>query len=300
VARDDEGLVWLHVRTQILGLVRVAQLTPTPPYFFDIDTAVTARVFIDVGTNLDPDFLPLANKSKELFYIALEPQPKIFIQMVEKVKDAFQAEEKEYKQRRRWVAIPAAVGPQAKNTTFYVSDAPMCSSMLPQKSRHGNTNKCFKVADQITVPVIPIDDILHYVPPSMPVYHFAIDAQGFDYAVALSGAKNMKRVQHVVLECQDLVEGDPYFLQRGAYPCSLSIHCLPKRFPQLSFVGCYPNVAHEEYNCLFRNEKMMSEDERAQNGYGQFMSLMPMCGRHKRCRWKRGMQKLLPGTSCEI
>ena len=225
-------------------------------------------LYIEVGTNDQPEFTPPVTLNPNVTLVAFEPQPPIFAAMLGKYPR---------RARDRLMAIPAAVTPKEMLVPLHVSEVAGCSSLMSMNSEASNfasrqikKNKqlrkayrtqmrtieyCAKSGSTIMVPSFPLHQLIARIPTDVEISMLMTDAQGFDIHVAATiGIENARRIPVLIVECQDLGPHDgPLWLVRGAPNCAELKSCIEKAFPHRLDV-CWDNAPRvREFNCLFRN-----------------------------------------------
>ena len=206
---------------------------------------------MEIGTNVSPDFwnVVLDHEGKQ-FLVGMEP---VTFKEVYYLCEHFHKNHN-IQNGRRCAVMPFAVGPVPGWQNISVAGAKECSSLL--KVARLNEGACSITANLKAVPVIPIDVLLKYlIAPQFPIRVLAIDAQGFDLHVVSSMRlpDSRRRVANLMLECQDLPLGSPWFLTHGASSCGQAIACIKQHWPEFQFDGCWPNMGPKEVNCGWSN-----------------------------------------------
>jgi FkbM family methyltransferase len=220
------------------------------------------RVFVEVGTNDEPELGPLLLNHRDAMLIGFEPQPEVFKAMIAK-----------FPWKKRIVTIPAAVTPTRGFTNMFISEHKGCSSMLNMNTKardfadkHGKKavkksgviqlrtiKYCASTTGSIAVPSFPLLDVLGRIPDNVIIDLVMIDAQGFDiFVVSTIGRNVANRTRFIVLECQDLTPGHTLFLVEGAPSCDQQRRCVEAALPH-RLDHCWDNSPKvREYNCLYR------------------------------------------------
>jgi hypothetical protein len=199
------------------------------------------NLVIEVGTNIKPDFLSLAKRTKGAHFVGLEP-----IEYTKAV--AWCAK----KLQGRSTVLPFAIGPEEGEIVMNIGLVSKCSSLLPLV---GTGLNCTKALRTRNVTVIRLDTLLRYlVPPKLDIFLLALDMQGYDLygAASLSDQKQLDRVANFMIECQDLPTGDDKLISPGALTCGEADNCIA-RFWGFNLLGCWPNMNVREYNCIYMN-----------------------------------------------
>lgn len=227
------------------------------------------RVFIEVGTNDEPELGPLLKIHKDAALIGFEPQPGVFTDMIAR-----------FPYKSRLVAFPAAITPNEGFVPMYVSAHKGCSSLLSMNDRARSFAKkegkraprksgviqlrtleyCASKDQMIQVPTFPLKVVLERIPLSISIDLLMIDAQGFDTVVISTVGEAGKRAKFIVLECQDLEPGHLLFLVSGAPSCHQQRKCFEASMPhRLEY--CWDNAPKvREYNCLYRRPDVPIDD----------------------------------------
>lgn len=175
---------------------------------FDIPLNVT-YVVIDVGTNVNGEFAPVCAVLSDCYYIAVEPLTgeRTVSRTCNPAIGRGNANASTWKQR--CTVLTAAVAPSAGWATFRVAASVQCSSLSA-----GGTG-CGAVASTITVPLIPLDDIIDMIPRKLPIKMISLDCQGNDFEAASSLKKYVSRVGNMVAELQDLPLNDSRWIYQN-------------------------------------------------------------------------------------
>jgi FkbM family methyltransferase len=236
---------------------------------FIVFPAGVDKVFIEVGTNDEPELGPLLRIHPNAALIGFEPQPGVFTDMLKK-----------FPTKQRLVTFPAAITPHEGFVPMFVSAHKGCSSLLSMNDRARHFAKkegkraprksgviqlrtleyCASVDQQINVPSFPLRTVLSKIPPHVSIDLLMIDAQGFDIVVASTIGSAGSRAKFVVLECQDLDPGHLLFLVQGAPSCHQQKQCFEAAMPhRLEY--CWDNAPKvREYNCLYRRPDVSIDD----------------------------------------
>ena len=219
------------------------------------------RVFVEVGTNDEPELGPLLPLYRDAMLIGFEPQPEVFRTMIAR-----------FPWKRRIIAIPGAITPAGGFAKMHISEHKGCSSMLNMNTRaknfadkHGKKaprksaviqlrtiKYCASVSGIIAVPSFPLFSILSRVPERVSIDLVMIDAQGFDTSVVSTIGAVANRTKFIILECQDLDPGHTLFLVDGAPSCDQQRRCVEGALPH-RLEHCWDNAPKvREYNCLYR------------------------------------------------
>lgn len=220
------------------------------------------KVFIEVGTNDEPELGPLLRTHPNAALIGFEPQPGVFSDMIRR-----------FPTKQRLVAFPAAITPNEGYVPMFISAHKGCSSLLSMNDRARHFAKkegkraprksgviqlrtleyCASVDQQINVPSFPLKTVLSRIPSHISIDLLMIDAQGFDTVVVSTVGDAGRRAKFIVLECQDLDPGHLLFLVRGAPSCHQQKKCFEASMPhRLEY--CWDNAPKvREYNCLYRH-----------------------------------------------
>jgi hypothetical protein len=250
-------LVVYNVTTEPVEYLSVAALQDHKIVF----PAAVKRVFIEVGTNDEPELGPLLINHPDSMLIGFEPQPDVFRGMIAK-----------FPWKPRLIAIPGAVTPTKGFTNMFISEHKGCSSMLNMNTKardfadkHGKKaprksaviqlrtiKYCASTSGVIAVPSFPLFDVLGRIPNRVSIDLLMIDAQGFDTSVVSTIGKVANRTRFIVLECQDLDPGHTLFLVQGAPSCDQQRKCVEAALPH-RLDHCWDNSPKvREYNCLYR------------------------------------------------
>lgn len=236
---------------------------------FFIFPAGVDKVFIEVGTNEEPELGPLLRLHPNAALVGFEPQPGVFTEMLKK-----------FPTKQRLITFPAAITPSEGFVPMFVSAHKGCSSLLSMNDRAAKFAKkegkraprksgviqlrtleyCASVDQQINVPSFPLSTVLTKIPPQISIDLLMIDAQGFDIVVASTVGAAGRRAKFVVLECQDLDPGHLLFLVKGAPSCHQQKQCFESFMPhRLEY--CWDNAPKvREYNCLYRRPDVSIDD----------------------------------------
>eukprot|EP00906_Rhabdomonas_costata_P003255 RCo004984 len=150
----------------------------------------------------------------------------------------------------RFRFIPAAVGPSSGYANLTLAHFPECSTIA--KARVNASVKvyiCTGGSGFRVVPVVRLQEVLSLFPPSLPVTLLKVDAQGEDLGVVLSCGTELKRVQRVQLELQELPMNHPYKMYTS--PNTTLTNAILRRhgFDRLCCWLNNPPIA--EVNCLY-------------------------------------------------
>jgi hypothetical protein len=268
-------------------LMRVSHMTPAAggagPYFAFPPTV--KRVIVDIGTNSDPDSDDDYGDIPDIGMVWFEPQVTLQTHPLhlERARRSISLS------TNRIAAFPAAVAPDNGHMMMHLSLTSGCSSLLPMndvalskpevvgKNAFTGSDKAFKnYADakpgftncisknqrenKRHIPVVRGEAALKFIDPKLDIFFLTIDAQGFDLNVAASMGAEMARIDHVMLECQDLPEGHGLFLTKGSFSCADMVHCMQANLPHRLVAAstgepantCTTNSPIRERNCMFR------------------------------------------------
>jgi FkbM family methyltransferase len=236
--------------------------------FFDIPSTID-KVFIEVGTNDEPEYTALVLKDPNSLLIGFEPQPPVFRKMIRK-----------FPKKNQLMAIPAAITPSAQFVDMNIAEHTGCSSMMnmnPRLTKFAHKQQknaprksaviqlrtiefCTRKAETIKVPSFPLRDILKRIPQKMNISILSTDAQGYDlFVVSTIGKEQAKRLPLLVVECQDLTPGHTMMLVDGAPNCMELKKCIQQNFPHVLHF-CWDNAPKaRELNCLYRHPELTTE-----------------------------------------
>ena len=206
---------------------------------FDIPAQVTS-VIIEVGSNVNGEFLAISRARPNTFYVAVEP---LTAERTLNGCGGFTS---------LCTVLAGAVSNRRGWTTLRVAAATECSSIL------GGGTGCGAHVKSLVVPLLTADDIVDMIPRDLPVELMAFDCQGTDFYAASSLRRNRHRVANVILECQDLPLGDKLHIYASdkMKNCGQSLACIQDNWPDWTYGGCSANMDHvREWNCHFHNSK---------------------------------------------
>lgn len=213
------------------------------------DAAVVA---VDIGAWSRSEFLPWLGDDREgkRWVLALEPDPR----------DA--AEHPPHPRLAMIVAAAGHPGTTGRSLLHRANFTP-CNSLRPPRpdaramaTRLGlstHAANCMAPRDQPPVPVrvVSLASVLARMPPGKDVALLKIDAQGMDLEVVQSAGAELRRVQWLVVEVQDLPAGHELLMYGPAQPAKED---LVKALAARGFCldSCVTNTAEmREENCLF-------------------------------------------------
>lgn len=144
-------------------------------------------------------------------------------------------------------------------STFYLSRSDQCNSLAqPAGKKYKNEIEqvaaavCVEEVKQIGVSTISLHTIMSAIPERVSVDMVKIDAQGFDFEVAKSLGDTMPRVKEMMLEVQNLTQGDSRLLYNGQAPLSVIDAWMRGKGFRLSKCEVN-NQAIQELNCYWKN-----------------------------------------------
>lgn len=243
------------------------------PFLFVFHPSIQ-RVFIEVGTNRQPELCMLLPKYPDAILLGFEPQPKVFPQTLNSMKN-FPAHQS--------MIFPAAISPKEGTVEMSVAAHTGCASLLQMNDkarefakqqrkkspRSGSASFQLRTLERCAqskhrpknVATFPLSVILHLIPSSLTIDVVMIDAQGYDLVVAstIGVARHSPRIRYLILECQDLPIGHPLFLVAGAPNCHLQRSCVERALIHHKLAFCWENSAvSRELNCLYRRRTSSS------------------------------------------
>ena len=204
------------------------------------------RVVVEVGTNWNPHYSDAVLRDPDAVLIGLEPQPRVVARVHNTTKLP----------PSRLVMLPMAVAAEPPGfVTFNVGKDNACSSFLVQRRAKGQApNRCFVRDGAVKVPTTTLARVLALVPPELDIPVVSIDAQGFDAHVAATVSPLLvaRKVDYLVLECQDLHHGSPKFIVGGAPNCADAVACVRAWYGYAVETCELNNRLVSELNCYFR------------------------------------------------
>jgi FkbM family methyltransferase len=139
------------------------------------------KVWIDVGTNVDPIVAP----NKNVYMILIEPQPRLAAWNEEAFPDPGQV-------ACVWSAISETQGTVTLNVYEEYGKASSLSTVQDPAR--------YKKANSLAVPSHSLKDVLHMVPKHIEIEMLKTDVQGFDFMALKSAGDELKRVKLITSE----------------------------------------------------------------------------------------------------
>ena len=237
-------------------------------------------IVIEVGTNKHPDLWKITQETpRRQFLIALEP-----IEFTA-VRSLCQRDG-----NGMCLVLPFAVSTSNGMITMRVTASSVCSSLLKlnhQRNAAGDKDPCALVAQEVEVPTITLDTLVaYYVPAKLDVRLLLVDAQGFDLHVASSLRTQRSRIANLILECQDLAEGDQKLLAANSSTCGMIYSCIGTHWKEFEFDGCWENMGYAEYNCGWSNVLNPLHDRSTRHPHNQYRPVVRKLRYPAKCpRW---------------
>lgn len=237
-----------------------------------------ALVVVDVGAHKRSGFMdwlgPIAaaignqTRSQHNWLIAIEPHPNLV---------------PSHPDHPRLALLEAAVGitsdHHVQHAPFHTAEFDMCSSLMPLPGRehainHGLSEfigNCMAKSSEedasVQVPVVSMALVLDSLPPSQEVLLLKIDAQGSDLDVLKSAGAELRRVQRIVAEVQDLPRGHPGLLYGPSQPVKEDVVIF---LATRGFIldSCRSNTEEVlEEDCFFVRDNLLRGPDAGDHGY---------------------------------
>jgi len=154
-----------------------------------------ATLTIEIGTHAESTARFRMEQDPSAVVIGFEPDPEQWARLL--LKQPF---------NHRFRVIQAAVGARSRQGFHrlyqWTSSNKMNKNYDKSESELGSLSVHYSaiLADYVTVPVIPLEDILERVRPDVRIEMIKIDAQGLDLEIALSAGKQISRVERFQME----------------------------------------------------------------------------------------------------
>ena len=120
----------------------------------------------------------------------------------------------------RVFAIHAALGDTEGTAAFNIAAGPACGGLLSTTENDAERRACAKAAEQKTVMVFTLKDVLNIIPDdendNLISIHIKIDGEGADLTVLRGAGAAIQRASSVIIECQNLEANDPRILRKGS------------------------------------------------------------------------------------
>ena len=202
------------------------------------------RVWFDIGTAGRCDFRRDLKEDRDLFLIAVEPTPS-FADQVEAI--LLKNETRD----RFHVVRAACTDFSPAKITFYVHPLQECNSLRRTRAGHSKVfnGECVgKTPKKMEVDAMTLADILEQLPLEVEIQLVKIDIQGHEWPCLEGAGEQLRRVQNIFLEIQDLPKKD------AMYEGVLDVASMDQRLESKGFYRQYCEMNSpelREINCLY-------------------------------------------------
>ena len=213
------------------------------------------RVYVDVGTNSESQLEKHVEADKMAFLIGFEPSPLAYRTYLERSGHIPMA----------LLPVAVAAGEPKKRKLYgtpFIGSSGLCDSLRVARPAARNAfrgvegfggstiDECLNQTSSIDVHVVALESLLQQIPSHISIPFLAVDAQGQDFDIINSAGEFISRVDRVLIELQDLPEGDEHLFYEGALPKSMVVSKLAEK--GLAIERCWANAWRaKEENCVF-------------------------------------------------